>query len=736
MEGGQGNTNLSKSSNVNSTNAQPEAHVGNPLSILYTNCDVLTSDKTIELLGLVKDLEPDIITLTEVKPKYQERGYKPEVLTIEGYAHAFHNLDEAGRGILTLCKDGLRAQQNSSSSSYGFNEAVKLEITTETTKLSLVTIYRSPNSSEQNAIALNQMVDNLANRSKNLVLIGDFNYPTIKWQGDNESGVRKLDKQFNGMIEDNLLVQHVNRPTRFRHGQNPSLVDLVISSDESLIETIDYLQPLGKSDHVVLAVKIKCEVQHAQPLEGTRYLLNNGNYDGLREELKQIDWDVALKNKDTNEAWDTLKDILSTAADRHIPKTRIGSRRKVKRAPYLNQVAINKIRSKRKAWKRYLANRTDANHRLYVMERNDLRTMTRKQKGDFEEQLAREVKTNPKAFWGYVKRMGTAKHGTPDLVDDDGKTCSTDLEKANALNKQFTSVYTREPLDNLPNIARTVTTETMHDISINAEDIRKKIEALDSSKSAGPDDLHARVLKETAAEIATPLEYIFNRSLDSGEIPRDWKMAHVVPIYKNKGIKNDPSNYRPISLTSITCKIMESFIREGVLSYMKETGQLASQQHGFLPGKSCATNLIESVEAITAFLDKKTPVDIIYIDFSKAFDRVPHERLLIKMKSYGISLQVLKWVKGFLKDRNMRVRVGQSMSEPGAVLSGIPQGSVLGPTLFVIYVNDLPQVISSLSNMLADDLKMIRGITNIREAESYFMWNCVAYGWSGNTPPN
>ena len=192
-------------------------------------------------------------------------------------------------------------------------------------------------------------------------------------------------------------------------------------------------------------------------------------------------------------------------------------------------------------------------------------------------------------------------------------------------------------------------------------------------------------------------------------------MATVAPIYKNKGEKSDPANYRPISLTSVVCKVLEHFIRESIIKHLINTNQLSNEQHGFLPGKSCATNLVESMEYITSEVDKKRPVDILYCDFSKAFDKVPHKRLLVKMESLGISAEVRLWTKEFLRDRTMYVIVNGCRSDTCQVISGIPQGSVLGPTLFVIYVNDLPRDLRTYSNMLADDLKAMKGIACPRD---------------------
>ena len=221
----------------------------------------------------------------------------------------------------------------------------------------------------------------------------------------------------------------------------------------------------------------------------------------------------------------------------------------------------------------------------------------------------------------------------------------TNAEKANTLNKYFASVFTEEPLGNLPSVDRP--TNSMNDLHISAEAIEKKLRQLNPNKSAGPDRIHPRILKETAREISLPLEILFSKSLADGSLPIDWKEARITALYKQKGDKSHAANYRPISLTSVVCKILESFIREAVLDFVTSTNQLNENQHGFLPGKGCHTNLIETFDDITESLDKKVPMDVVYVDFSKAFDTVPHTRLLIKLESLIYQAKYLGGSKTF-----------------------------------------------------------------------------------------
>ncbi|CAL4061280.1 unnamed protein product [Meganyctiphanes norvegica] len=220
-------------------------------------------------------------------------------------------------------------------------------------------------------------------------------------------------------------------------------------------------------------------------------------------------------------------------------------------------------------------------------------------------------------------------------------------------------------------------------------------------------------ITKTAKAMSVPLTIIYQKSLDEGICPDEWKSANVTPIHK-KGDRTDPSNYRPVSLTSQVCKVLESIIRDKIMEHLTENNLLNDAQHGFREGRSCLTNLLEILESWTEIIDDGDCIDVAYLDFRKAFDLVSHKHLLYKMSKYGIEGQILDWVKDFLNGRTQRVVIRGTASSPRNVTSGVPQGSVLGPILFLIVINDLPLGVLSPLSLFADDSKLFSRIITSR----------------------
>ena len=312
---------------------------------------------------------------------------------------------------------------------------------------------------------------------------------------------------------------------------------------------------------------------------------------------------------------------------------------------------------------------------------------------------------NYKKFWRYVKTICRDIHGIAPLKVENSFVYHSE-DQAEILNKQFQSVFTKEDLSNIPECCGP-SIPPLHNITNSVDGVKKLLSTLDSSKSCGPDNIPARILKHCCDEIAPILTVIFTQSLSSGNLPDDWLTANVTPIFK-KGDRASPTNYRPISLTSICCKLLEHILYHCITEHLKTYQILSDKQYGFRPNHSCETQLLSIVEEIQSAMNHHLSVDLIFIDFRKAFDTVPHQRLLTKLHHYGIQGNVHNWISSWLTKRTQRVVIKGHSSTYVHVDSGVPQGTVLGPLMFLLYINDITTNISSHIRLFADDCVLYR----------------------------
>ena len=375
------------------------------------------------------------------------------------------------------------------------------------------------------------------------------------------------------------------------------------------------------------------------------------------------------------------------------------------------------IKRKHRLWTRYQElNDNDAKNK-YNKVRNLVRKETRTRAANKQKEIANSAKDNPKAFWKYVNSRTKSNKAIGDLhildSSQNNTIVTTDECKANVFSDYFASVFTNERLHTIPELKLTLPENSMQifPLHFSAENILKELDKLNVSKSCGPDNLHPRILKELSPVICSTLGTIFENSLSTGILPSDWKTSNISVIHK-KGPKQNVENYRPITLTCIACKIMESIIRDNLAQYFAVNNLFSDYQYGFIKGRSATLQLLNILDGWTSALNSGKQVEVIYTDFAKAFDKVPHQRLLTKLRSYGLDSKLISWIEDFLCFRTQRVKINHSYSSPSPVKSEIPQGSGLGPLLFVIYINDLPDVGHDLCSLylFADDAKLYKVI--------------------------
>ena len=684
------------------------------LSCMYTNSDQLVN-KREDLCMAITGREPDIIMITEAVPKAQVLPIGTAVLTVPGYSlfTSFDpdsgNLGRSGiRGICVFVRDGIQAAQVSLGDQARI-EHLWLQIKlTGSDKLLVGCVYRSPSGDAHQSVDELVSLLHTAHKSEasHLLIAGDFNLPQINWTKSFCSASEShYAHNFLAAVHDCLLFQHVTQPTRFREGVTPSTLDLVMTNEEGMLTDLQYSPGLGMSDHVVLSFKLACYT--VQPVSTTKRLnFHRADFVKLNEKVHEIDWDL-LVTKPVEDGYKIFKDKLNCIVASCVPE---GKNSQSRRNIYMTSSALQLRKQKNILWQKSMVTNDPVDIARFNRSRNRLRQLTRQLRKSFEAQLVTEIKGNQKAFWKYSNSRLKTKPRISNLRDASGLLVSKGEEKAATLNAYFSSVFTHEEQSEVPSPPDRALTAYLTDINVTPAMVQSKLSILKVTSAPGPDDIHPRVLREAHCSLSVPLSHLFRRSLDTGCIPCDWTLARVVPIHK-KGDRQDPSNYRPVSLTAIPCKVLESLIRDQLLTHLTEQGLLSEHQHGFRPRRSCSSQLLEVLESWTRELEDSSPIDVVYLDFRKAFDSVPHSRLLAKLQSYGVSGKLLTWIEAFLTGRKQQVVLDGSHSPWTEVASGVPQGSVLGPLLFLVYVNDLPDAVHCDIKLFADDAKLFSRVT-------------------------
>lgn len=556
----------------------------------------------------------------------------------------------------------------------------------------------------------------LVNSSHSLIM-GDFNLSCIRW-----SGTPNLPLDANcdqNSTHADLLLDFIsfNDLMQYNHVTNNKnkILDLILSN-LPIDNVHNCISPLTRADlyHPPLEFEINRNISNIcmQPNSNLIYKFYKADYESIIKHLKSVEWDVEFCDCLSIDAMvDKFYNIIHETIKQHVPRSAPSSSRRY--PVWFNKATIHVLREKLKYRKRYSKYKNPLDLLSFQLLRERSIAMINNGYKKYLSAIESTIKNNPKLFWSFIKQKNNKNSsGYPSRMYYKNLSTTNGPEICELFAQCFSSIYQTNNASSSSKVATetAITSNFIDNIVFTPDEIKLALIRLDTRKGAGSDCISPLFAVKCADVLAWPLSLIFNKSLNLGVFPSHWKEARIVPVYKS-GDKSNIENFRPISILPVFGKVFESLICS--LIYWHVRHLIIPQQHGFVRSRSTATNLVSFVSDIVDAVDSRASADVIYTDFSKAFDLVNIKILTEKLAKFGITGNLLKWCHSYLLDRRSKVVVNGYESKVYITSSGVPQGSHLGPLFFNLFINDVTSCFHySQCYLYADDLKIVKHIVD------------------------
>ncbi|XP_065675894.1 uncharacterized protein LOC136092103 [Hydra vulgaris] len=527
-----------------------------------------------------------------------------------------------------------------------------------------------------------------------MLLYGDLNfshtsYESIEVNGGiatvaHVRGERQGDIRLQKCLDEFHFTQLITFPTYrcSRHVEPTSTLNLIITNEPDRVIFIKQGYSLGNTPmgqaHCFIKGQFAVACLNNSPTLTLkpRLIWSRVNYAAISAHIAAVEWETLFTGLNANDEYQLLANVYNKVTNLHIPSTTTPFTEKQEQ--WVTPELIEAVKAKRTSWAKYINTGQDTHKFLKILHRTACKKVEKMAKAGrqkYEELLVRDSESNPKRLHAYVRSKQSVSNNIT-LLETVNSNITTDTSDISAsLNNYFQSVFVLKPEGSMPGFeSRTEAVCVIDPASFCIDIVQKCLNNLDDKKSTGYDGLHPWVLSKFSATFAKPLSLIYKCSFATGVVPELWKKSNVTPIFK-KGSRLKTSNFRPVWLTSIPCKIMDSILQIRITEHCVANGLISPNQHGFFHCKGCVSNLLETRDIMTEATHCRHAVDVIYTDFAKAFDKVPHKRLLHKLRAYCIQGALLDWIAAWLSNRCQRVVTNGITSEWRAVSSRVPQES-------------------------------------------------------------